>query len=165
MEENSEKKGYTYVGFWKRVCAFLLDSLFLSPFIYFYVISYKHYIENRMIGPVIIYYVFYFCYHIIFNAKSGGTPGKLVLKYRIINEEGNLLSMPKAFLRYSIYLPQTVILLLSKFVFVTPVPIMDFVDAIFTIFIMVDVLFIVFNKKKRALHDYIAKTYVITYKY
>ena len=67
---------------------------------------------------------------------KGGTPGKLILGMRIVNEEGNYIGIPMAILRYIGKLLSGVILGMGY-------------------------LMIAFTDKKQGLHDKIAKTFVV----
>ena len=67
---------------------------------------------------------------------KGGTPGKLILGLRIVNDKGNYIGIPMAILRYIGKILSAVILGIGY-------------------------IMIAFTEKKQGLHDKIAKTYVI----
>ena len=66
----------------------------------------------------------------------GGTPGKLILGLRIVNEKGKFIGIPNAILRY-------VSQMLSAIIF------------------GIGYLMIAWDKKKQGLHDKIANMYVV----
>jgi uncharacterized RDD family membrane protein YckC len=67
---------------------------------------------------------------------KGGTPGKLILRMRIVNEKGEYIGIPMAILRYIGKILSGMILCIGYFM-------------------------IAWDKKKQGLHDKIAQTYVI----
>ena len=67
---------------------------------------------------------------------KGGTPGKLILGMRIVNEKGEYIGIPMAILRYIGKILSGMILCIGYFM-------------------------IAWDKKKQGLHDNIAQTYVI----
>ncbi len=78
-----------------------------------------------------------FLYFFIFHAARGQTPGKRLLRMRVVDGYGERPSLWRAFLRTLGYLPSTFFLLLGF-------------------------VWIGFDREKRALHDRLADTYVIS---
>jgi len=73
---------------------------------------------------------------IYLDGIKGGTPGKLILGIRIVNEKGEYIGIPMAILRYIGKILSAIILGIGY-------------------------LMIAWDGKKRGLHDKIAKTYVV----
>ena len=73
---------------------------------------------------------------IYLDGNVGGTPGKLILGLRIVNEQGTTIGIPRAILRYIGKIVSGMILLIG--------------------YIMIG-----FTQKKQGLHDMIASTYVV----
>ena len=111
-----DKEGLVYIGFWKRVRAHLLDVLILLPLMIPYMLTYKYFIKNQIVFPIIAYYFLYYGIQIFMIVRFGGSPGKLILNFRIINEKGDFLTVSKAILRASLVFPITIIFLLMNFV-------------------------------------------------
>lgn len=80
--------------------------------------------------------VIYIGYDIYFWTKSGQTPGKMIMKIKVVSVEGNLLTMGGAVMRVIGYF-------VSSFV------------------CMLGYLWPLFDKDQQAWHDKIAKTYVV----
>jgi uncharacterized RDD family membrane protein YckC len=76
-----------------------------------------------------------FLYFFIFHALSGRTPGKRLLRVRVIDAYGQRPSLGRALLRTAAYVPSAVLAL--------------------------GFLWIGFDREKRGLHDWLADTYVI----
>ena len=117
--------------------------------------------------------------------RFGGTPGKLVIKARIVRNNGKYLNWGQAFLRMLI--PSIIISINSHLMqwnsiitWPSETHINSFMEMgrvmneygqpfatisdFLCIIIYIDILVILFNKKKRAIHDFIAGSYVITKK-
>jgi len=117
--------------------------------------------------------------------RFGATPGKFVIKARIIRNNGKYLNWGQAFLRMLI--PGIIISINSHLLewhAITTCPsgthvnsFMEMgrvlnkygqpftaIETFLEIIIFIDILVILFNKKKRAIHDFIAGSYVITKK-
>ena len=122
-----------YAGFWIRFLALILDAIIIG------------------IPSLLLYFVFYFlelpslqwmvnlaaiCLVIFLDGTYGGTPGKLILGLKIVNEKNEFIGIPHAILRYAC-------------------------KSVSAIILGIGLLMIAFNIKKQGLHDRIAKTYVI----
>tara|TARA_B100000315_G_C14579113_1_gene589518 strand:- start:2609 stop:3010 length:402 start_codon:yes stop_codon:yes gene_type:complete len=123
-----------YVGFWKRLIAAILDSLVLG-------------IPAGIIQTILVWltgvgslvYVvelLVLCVYIYFQGIKGGSPGKLILGYKVVTENGEYIGIPKAILRY--------------------------IGSIISMMILgIGFLMIGWDARKQGLHDKIAKTYVV----
>lgn len=164
MDDNFKKVNhYDYVGFWLRVGASILDTLVLMPLLFFFFKSYMYSAENQVVWPVIVFFCISFSYQLYFIVKHGGTPGKLITKIRIIDENGSYLSIPKALIRL---IPTIVTSILNSASILVisweMATIISSLTGLISIFNLVDVLFVAFTAKKRAIHDYMAGSYVVT---
>src|SRR3989344_605939 len=122
-----------YGGFWIRLVAALLDGvIFGVPLAIISVLS-------TLAGVAKLYYVVYLGVIILtiyLDGTKGGTPGKLILGLKIVNEKGDVIGIPSAILRYIGKIVSGLILCIGY-------------------------IMIAFTDKKRGLHDMIANTYVI----
>jgi uncharacterized RDD family membrane protein YckC len=148
-----------YSGFWRRLCAFLLDGLLITfinaAFIVVLVIIEPSYDQLVASPVVIIAYSFavvflFFIYETIFLSSSRmATPGKQLLGIEVTDMDGNRISFSCAVLRGII-----------KFglIFVGRIP-----PAIgcLTWLNLLNPFLIVFTVEKQAIHDYIAGTVVV----
>jgi len=182
--ENSQYN-YEYAGFWKRASAAIIDGfiglLFFPLTNYLFVLSFS----SKNIMPILLYNVAFFIiiqYYLL--TQYGGTPGHLIMQLRTINNSGNYLDYNHAFLRSLTYLPSTIFLLLQINHAINSIPsniniqsILDITPAlkeyggiytmlntIFNFFVFIDIGTVLTNKKKRAIHDFIAGSYVVTNK-
>ena len=132
-----------YAGFRIRFLAMLIDVvimliIFSLPAAYIYDQAYWE--GNQLIygfWDVILNYVAPLVLTIFFWVKFLGTPGKMLLNLRVVDEKtGDKLSVGKAIGRYFAYIPATIPLFLGFF-------------------------WIIFNDRKQGWHDLLAGTVVV----
>lgn len=123
-----------YQGFWIRFLAYLVDGvlIFLPAFVINVVLIMFTSLDalTYFIGLAV------FCITVYMDGIYGGTPGKLILEMRIVNENGEYLGISGAFLRY-----------LCKLLMGLTIGVGFFI--------------IGFTEKKQGLHDMLAKTFVV----
>jgi uncharacterized RDD family membrane protein YckC len=177
IQENSE-----YKNFFRRLFALFLDSFALAPIVWL-----NQIVSNSSNSAVLIVFcAFISCvtslfYIVFFTYACGQTPGKMALGVLIINNDGSeKLSLKQAILRniVAIVVSILVFIFFASSLMGGNIPLGGSVDIgmmIFTqnmgffIFIFVAILIYQFlqfitvflNKKRRAIHDYIASTVVI----
>ena len=137
----------SYAGFWVRVLAYLLDSILLIT-----VQTTLSILINLTIGmlgiategdPAINTIIWLFgavlsiSYAVFFTGYCGQTPGKMVLRIKVIRTDGSPINYGRAALRE----------VLGKF--------------ISGILLGIGYLMVAFDNRKQGLHDKIADTYVI----
>ncbi len=179
-------KGSIYGGFWRRLIALFFDMIiFLSIFFIF------QYINNK--GRIYAFYtlipslLFYFTYHIYFVKLYGGTLGKLIVGLRIRNKNGKKVGWKEAILRDIV---SWIISIFTTIIFLVPlfkISNQEFLSlnyferlaklnrllpfnydpiSYFSQFWMFsEFIVLLMNKRKRALHDFIAGTVVIKKKF
>jgi uncharacterized RDD family membrane protein YckC len=151
-----------YVGFWKRSVATIIDCLIVSPLYIFYFRFYKDSLENKNILPIILFFIVIYGVNIYLNSKYGGTPGKLIMKIRIINRSGRYITIKQSFIRS---LPAIINGVISLAVIYNRVgndgSAENIVDNIFAFYGIADILVIFVNKEKRTIHDYLAGSFVV----
>ena len=134
-------EGVEYAGFWLRAVAWLLDSviLWLGAVIVSSVLlagwpsaGYSS-TWDGLISP----YLLPVAYGVLFVGLRGQTPGKMLLRIRVVNEEGRVPGFWRAALRET--LGKLVSALAVGFGFLS----------------------VAWNRKKRGWHDIVAGTYVI----
>ena len=130
----TQVKTFRYGGFWIRFLAMLLDGIIFgipAAILQLLIIFATGVVElGYLVSLAIVVLTIYL------DGTRGGTPGKLVLGLRIVNEQGEIIGIPYAILRY--------------------------IGKILSGFILgIGYLMIAFTEKKQGLHDMIAKTYVI----
>lgn len=117
MEQHAQ-----YAGFWIRLLALIIDSIIMlivfalpTSFIYGQV----YWEGNEMIygfWDLLLNYILPVVLTIFFWVKYLGTPGKMLLKLRVVDEKtGDKLSVGKAIGRYFAYIPAAIPLFLGFF--------------------------------------------------
>jgi uncharacterized RDD family membrane protein YckC len=175
-----------YAGFWRRFAALLLDALLIIPvgLLIAYLNSYGATSYLIVFLPA---QLFWFWYSVYLVKEYGGTPGKLLMDIRIIKINGESAGWKEAVLRESVML---VLGIYSGIVTAVALFNMDgshydalgwiekqaYVASIFptlsAIFTWVDeswiwgeLIVLLTNKRKRAIHDYIAGTVIVKTQY
>jgi uncharacterized RDD family membrane protein YckC len=145
-------------GFWQRLAAGVVDGFVLA--ICFVVLdvlvslALKHPLPRlAQLGPdylvdvavngdalavtgLVVLALLGFLYFFIFHAVRGQTPGKKLLRVRVIDGFGRRPSLGRALIRTAAYLPSALLLALGF-------------------------IWIGFDREKRGLHDWLADTYVV----
>ena len=171
-----------YAGFWRRFCAALIDSCITIPFVLFF-IWIKGFDTTLAIAISVPATMFFAMYHVYFNACFGGTPGKLAAGIRITKPDGSRIGWGQAWKRSSVDLVFAFLLLTAEIwalAHVDPVehsslewmdrarllqehrPVWSgIIDVLMQVWIWSELVVLLFNKRKRAIHDFIAGTVVI----
>jgi uncharacterized RDD family membrane protein YckC len=175
-----------YAGFWARLGSLLLDAIFMTPilFLIMYLNGLGKYVYFITFIPILVFGLWY---NIYLPKKHGGTPGKLVAGIQIIRLDGEAIGWKEAFLRHSVVLTltllsgilMTVCLLQADETTFTNLGwlkqtayIMSFSPVFFMVYTWVnniwfygELIVLLTNKRKRAVHDFIAGTVIIRTKY
>ncbi|MFC1557787.1 RDD family protein [candidate division KSB1 bacterium] len=174
-----------FVGFWKRVLAFLIDFVINIDFFLITKPLMTWTMTHRNIILATLWSIIWIILWLWLVVRFGGTPGKLIIGVRIVNVSGKFLSWGKAVRR--IIFPVLIMeinSLLQLWKALNTYPDSTLHSSFFEIaelmkeygqpFVMigmilvyaryVDIGAILFNRKKRALHDFIAGSYVVTKK-
>lgn len=171
-----------YAGFWPRLGSLLLDILINLPLIVLLLWAQGHYRLFRVyyLIPGTIFGLFYSVYLV---RRFGGTPGKLIVGIRIRKRDGEPVGYREALLRY---FPELVFGLLMSVALIAPL--LQMTDAEYqslslrerakrefelappwykplrwtqTSWYWGELFVLLTNRKRRALHDFIAGTVVV----
>jgi uncharacterized RDD family membrane protein YckC len=178
---------FEYIGFGKRLIAFLIDLA--VGVLFTYVINIRNMVnslEERSLLPLIFQNFILVVITILFVVKFGGTPGKLILGVRIVDKGGKFLTLRGAILRMILYLPNFFFYLLKmnnvhanmpgtaniqtlKELFETVklyggIYSNQIITVVLFLIPIADSIFILFTDKKRAIHDFLAGSYVVSKK-
>lgn len=176
-----------YVGFGKRLLAFLIDACIWYSVIYIFnkillgkitFTEWMHLLILDILEAVLLIFIVTF-----FIVKYSGTPGKILLKIKIVSIHGGNLSIGRAFLRQLITMASTIILTLQQYYIVSifvrideavkssgintihdfraDVLMLTISGFICLIIFLSDVLLILANKGKRAIHDFLGDSVVV----
>lgn len=174
-----------YAGFWKRFCASFIDALILLS------ITFPVALIPWPVGfgpiPSIILAVFVFVlvnmYAVYSHARFGATPGKWVVGIRVTRLDGRQIGWTEAWTRSSVDIAFAFIVLVFEMWGMFQVDWAQFaplgwserptklrevlpswfraLDVLQAVWVYSEVLVVLFNKRKRALHDFLAGTIVI----
>lgn len=175
-----------YAGFWPRLYSLLLDFLLLLPvtiLIQFINAFGKNLYFYTLLPNILV--ILWFNIYLV--SKYGGTPGKLIVGLKILKINGQQVTWKEASLRYCVLFGLTIfgcsITIYTLFVadtqyynnlgwlqkqqFLTTLePIMFKIYTWATnIWIYGELIVLLTNEKKRAVHDYIAGTMIVRTKY
>jgi uncharacterized RDD family membrane protein YckC len=171
-----------FVGIWKRAWAVLIDAAIVLPFTLLGLRLDYWALENNaawaFAAPPIVGMVL----SLWFVVRFGGTPGKLLLGIRILNRDLSFLAWGPA-LRRDLPLIASLVIATAAFNaaasqfqgFNGEATFGDYADALMTLgqpysglqswcawFGVVDIGVILLNKRRRAIHDFLAGSYVVT---
>ena len=175
-----------YAGFWARFGSLLLDFIFVSPVV-FATLFVNGLTRNAYFYTLIPGIVFGVWYNIYLPKRYGGTPGKIVSGIKIIRLDGEQIGWKEATLRHIVLL---VMAFLSSIVMIVCLLqadpetfsslswlkrteyLMTFSPGFFAfynwssnIWIYSEFIVLLTNRRKRAIHDFIAGTVIVKEKY
>ena len=179
IESNGER---VYAGFWQRLYAAIVDVLLMFPFTCLYIWLWRYGRTTTIVAYILVAFL-YLMYSVYFNARFGGTLGKLFAGIRITKPNGTRIGWLEAWKRSSV---DIVLIFPGLFAFIwglmqadpnqyMSLPLMErlrfvtqylpywyhVVDALSQVWYWSELLVLLTNKRKRALHDFIAGTVVI----
>lgn len=132
-DENTVSRSYEYGGFWIRFVAALIDALLLMVVSGVLLLLFKNADVLRSIISILIN-AFYYVY--MESSVQQATIGKQLMNLKVTDEQYQRITVDRAIIRYVCKIPSALIFFIG--------------------FIMA-----AFDSKKQALHDKLAKTYVI----
>ncbi|NQT82120.1 RDD family protein [bacterium] len=171
-----------YGGFWKRFAAGLVDFLVLLPFY-----ALRWWLDSISVSTalsvVVPFSSLYFAYNIYFHGRWGQTVGKMAVGIRVVKVSGERISWREAFLRNAVDVGFAVLTIISSVIALLNFPeeeylglgrserlerlnslrpaCLDWVVWASMVWVSSEVVVLLFNKKRRAIHDFIAGTVVI----
>lgn len=182
MNNISNERVYEYASFVDRAGAMIIDMIILIPigFISFFFMDNNKNFELYTIFPFLLFHIWYWIYLV---KRYGGTPGKLIMKIKITKLDYSNVGYKEAILRDCVLLlcetlstvgKIFIFLNLSNEVYLAMSETERFIyqsenmpswaswlDLFYTIWIFSELIIMLTNKKRRALHDFMAGTVVI----
>ena len=170
-----------YAGFWSRLGAGFVDFLVFAPLIalLIWISSISRALAVAFTVPSALLHA---SYNIYFHGRWGQNIGKMVAGIRVVSVAGDRISWKQAFLRFSVDAALGVGLAISELfglLRISPpdyatlswteqsrritdvAPGYNFLSYAMDMWIWSEVIVLLFNRRKRALHDFIAGTVVI----
>lgn len=177
INEDQQINELVYIGFWKRVLMALVELLVMGiPFVLLYRASIYLSTNFGNSIPFVFHWIVAYTFLIFMVVRFGGTPGKLIFKARIVDRHGKNLSAFKAILRFSFYLMNTIISILIFYNDLNAGSTIkelskntnsegtySDIQAFIGFIILIDAFVVILNRKrKRAIHDFLAGSYVVS---
>lgn len=171
-----------YAGFWRRFGAFWIDFIALLPLMAIGVFgtNLSRWFHPIWLIPGALIGLWFSVYLVI---RHGGTPGKLVMGTRIVMEDGSAVTTQAAVVRHSVLFALSFLTsaalayaaviapddqyhsltFVQKSVFLTELAPSWYgvLNVLLQVWVWSEFITILCNKKKKALHDYMAGTVVI----
>ncbi len=171
-----------YAGFWKRFCAGCVDALIIAPLaiLFNWLGGFDH---SLAIAITIVSSIVLAMYNVFFNARFGGTLGKLAVGIRITRPDGSRIGWPEAWKRSAVDLAFSLTILIANVWGLTQVDPEHYaslgwieqaqlvaehalawywaIDVPQQVWVCGSIIVLLLNKHKRALHDFIAGTVVV----
>ena len=182
---NQTEPQLNYASFWKRSASVLIELLLFFPVFYF-LVKYFFPISKLSAG---VGYAFLslleIAYLVYFHTRWGQTIGKMVMGIRVTRLDGTRIGFREALMRSSVDIVLGSVLIVSTEMIIanwkTPEwgsiggmkmlrllhqrnPLNDLLNSIDNLWILSEAVVVLFNWKRRALHDFIAGTVVLDLK-
>ena len=171
-----------YAGFWKRFCAGWVDAFIIIP-LALMLVWLEGFDRTLAIVITIPSSILFAMYNVYFNARFGGTLGKLAVGIRITKPDGSRIGWLEAWKRSFVDLVFAFIVLVVEVWGLIHVDAQSFtslgwiertqlvntyapkwygiIAVAQQVWIWSEVIVLLFNKRKRAIHDFIAGTVVV----
>lgn len=171
-----------YAGFWRRFGAYWIDVIVWLPltFLSFFLNEKARLFQVYWLIPSALIGLWF---HVYLVGRYGGTPGKLAMKIRIAMTDGSPVTFTAAAIRYSVLCVLGLLLGVAlamaalamsdaeyfslgfmqrsqRLVALAP-PWYGTVNLLLQIWIWGEFVTLLFNKKRRAVHDFLAGTVVV----
>jgi uncharacterized RDD family membrane protein YckC len=169
-----------YAGFWRRFVANFVDSLIVLPLVYGFVWVASSRTLSLILTPV--FEVLVLGYAVVMHARWGQTLGKMVARIRVVRVTGEEIGWRESSIRSSVDIAFGVISTASSMVAMLrlsenawpgtwrgvveqTLPLEpawgSWAGGALLVWTWSEVVVLLFNRKRRALHDYIAGTVVV----
>ncbi|AEI43393.1 RDD family protein [Paenibacillus mucilaginosus] len=173
---NSE---FEYIGFGKRVAMSIVELIVVSvPFVFLYTTSLRMAVQWESVIPFILQWMLVISLLIFMITRYGATPGKLIMKAKIVDRNGNYLSVGRAVLRLVIYSLNSILLVFALDAAIRHGVPYEEVGGFISdyegedgfhiarmaagVIAIIDIVWLFLNRKRRTLHDLLAGSYVVS---
>jgi uncharacterized RDD family membrane protein YckC len=183
LEAADERAGVRYAGFGLRLAAGLVDLLVFAPLIALGFWA-THVGPATAIAYSIIHEVAYFAYTIVGHARWGQTIGKGVVGIRVLDLSGRRIGWRQAVRRSSVDIVLGILAVVTYWLTIVGIPATELaarpwpevhdryvalrpwwaaaVEYVYFAWLGSEVVSVLFNRRRRALHDFIAGTVVVS---
>lgn len=150
-----------YAGFWKRFLAKIIDTLIFIPFILLNMYVFKSINKDLFLAVSLSITTLTLLYNVLFIYFLGKTPGKIILKLKVIKTDGSKVGLCNSILREAFSIVSLLIGVVQQFEVFGVIRYIDNISFAFTMIFMIENLTYFFNYRCKTIHDYIADTIVI----
>lgn len=171
-----------YAGFWSRLGAGFIDLLVFIPIVILYfwlrTLSWEVALISHILNSLL-----YFLYNIYFLGRWGQTIGKWASNIKVVRLNGSKINFKDAFMRHCVDMVFSILSSTAWVITMLSITTTTFestflsegskiiheatpvwgvwASKLSTIWVLSEMIVLLFNKKKRAIHDFIAGTVVI----
>jgi uncharacterized RDD family membrane protein YckC len=170
-----------YAGFWSRLWATFVDVVVLTP-PFVLIVWLEGFSRTAAFLLVVPKTLMFPAYSIYCHGRWGQTIGKMAASIRVVSTDGDAISWPQAFLRASVDTVLAVAISATLVVGISRMPTSEWVTLSWTergarvaqlspryealdwansVWFWGELVALLFNRRRRALHDFIAGTVVI----
>ncbi len=172
-----------YAGFWKRLCAAILDVVVTLPVLL--LLAWMNSISRELAMVLVLPTAFFFWFYVVaFHARFGATPGKMLVNIKVVRADDYAdIGWYEASLRSSVEIGFAAIGLVGQFIALSRMSSSEYqrlgafereiklaelqpewmlvLEAMVHVWYWSEMIVLLFNRRKRAIHDFIAGTVVI----
>ena len=179
---SSAEPAFVYIGFWRRLAAHLIDLAILTPYALFST-SFAYASKQGFLVSQVVGFIIAVLFEIYLVKRFAGSPGKLIMKMRIARVDGSPVGYKEASIRYSVLFVISVISSVGLVISVLNMPAAEYaaltsktrakhlrelapawyqpVQIAGSAWVWSEFAVLLTNKKRRAIHDFMAGTVVI----
>ena len=152
-----------YVGVTKRFWALTIDSIVLgliAAVVFFGIIGSEDIVNNEPVIWILLRLI-YAAYYIILPVILGGTIGKRLLRFRIVDSEGNRINLMRSIIRYTPFLVILAVEIVTEDLGYGNRMLHFMMNTIVLVFYIVEASVLERSDRKQSIHDSMASTFVV----
>lgn len=150
-----------YAGFWKRVLAKLIDLVIFLPFIIINTYIFRQKNEGIFLAISLSITILILLYNVIFTYHLGKTPGKILLKLKVVKTDGKKVGVVNSISREVFAIISLMIWIVQEYKVFGDLKSIGTISFIFTLTGSFETLVCLFNYQCKTIHDFIGNTVVI----
>jgi uncharacterized RDD family membrane protein YckC len=150
-----------YAGFWKRFLARIIDILIYLPFLLINYVMFESVNKNIFLNTSLLITILVLLYNVLFVYFIGRTPGKMIVKLKVIKTDGNKVGLSNSILRETFSIMSLLITIVQQFKVFGEISYINNIGFAFMILSLLDYLMYLFSSRCKTIHDYLADTVVI----
>jgi len=156
-----------YNTFWPRFLAGILDGLVLMAVFALPTFGFAAVIDDLVLTWYydLIFDLLVYVYYVIMHAKYGQTLGKMAMRVKVVrNSDEGAIGFRRAFMRDLVPIALILVTFVANIAVISfdlNYTKIDFVMNISTLWLLAEIITMLTNAKRRAVHDYMAGTVVI----